>query len=257
MVQTDAVGGQPVHDGLASGDHRVLQAVALLTYRVTPHQVAVFGAAQIGAPYRVQGGDAPGLDFAVGVLAAAGMEEHGVVAQSNLQIVGTGGADRADGAHPVQGLIDANHSGDAALGGDLIDDVSLRLAQLGEGLLQIVEHDGHRPAVDPLFAHGQAGEWVEGTVIRGLGGCGRNTFHHRGGGSGRRGGVLRFRRPTAGGEQQGQRKQQGQQFFSHDGILRFLAGRPPWGPGLRSVVPLSYSVGQVPVKVAGAGKLHL
>ena len=48
------------------------------------------------------------------------------------------------------------------------------------------------------------------------------------GGGGRwEGGILWLRRPAAGGEEEQQGEEQGQQFFSHNGDLPFLAERPP------------------------------
>ena len=213
VVQPQAVGGQLLHDGLPGGDHRVLQAVALAALRVPPHQVAARGTAKIGAVHRVQGGHAPLADLVVGVHAAPGVEEDGVVAQGQLQIVGPGGADGADGAHPVQGLVDAQHAGDAPLGGHLVDDVRHGLPQLGQGLLQVVEHDGHRPAVDPFLPHGQAAEGAHRAIIGGGRGlwCGGCLWGGDGGGTG-----LRLR-SAAGGEQQEQGQQGGQGRTFHGG----------------------------------------
>ena len=84
------------------------------------------------------------------------MNVDGIVSQGQLQIVGAGGADGADFPNTVQGLVDGQHAGDAALGRYFVDHVSLGLTKLGKGLFQIVEHDGHRAAVDPFFAHRQA-----------------------------------------------------------------------------------------------------
>ena len=58
--------------------------------------------------------------------------------------------------HPAGVRKHRHNAGDAALGRYFVDHVSLGLTKLGKGLFQIVEHDGHRAAVDPFFAHRQA-----------------------------------------------------------------------------------------------------
>lgn len=156
VLQTEAVGGQTLDDGGPGGDDGVLQTVALAPLRVPPHQISVLAVAHVGAIDSVEGGDAPLADFGVGILAAAGVNVDGIVSQGQLQIVGAGGADGADFPNTVQGLVDGQHAGDAALGRYFVDHVSLGLTKLGKGLFQIVEHDGHRAAVDPFFAHRQA-----------------------------------------------------------------------------------------------------
>ena len=57
--------------------------------------------------------------------AAAGVNVERIMTQCQLDIIGTGRTDAADAADIFQGLINRQHSGNAALGGHLIDDVRL------------------------------------------------------------------------------------------------------------------------------------
>ena len=86
----------------------------------------------------------PAFQILIRLRAAPGMNVQGVMAQRQFDVIGAGGADAAKGTDSVQGLVDCQHPGDAALGGDLIDDVSLSVAKLRLSLFQIVQHHSHR-----------------------------------------------------------------------------------------------------------------
>ena len=78
------------------------------------------------------------------------------MAQRQFDVIGAGGADAAKGPDSVQGLVDCQHPGDAALGGDLIDDVGLSVAKLWLGLFQIVQHHSHRTVPLIFRFHGKS-----------------------------------------------------------------------------------------------------
>lgn len=61
-----------------------------------------------------------------------------------------GRSDAPQVPHPLQRLEHPQHPGDAALGGDLVDDVRLGHSQLRLGRLQVIEHHRHRAV---FFVH--------------------------------------------------------------------------------------------------------
>ena len=182
----------------------------LLTHVLSPVRVPPEEGALIGAVDAVQGGDAPVLDGVVGLGAASGMEENGVVAIGQRDIVVPGRAHRTDFAHALHALEHPQHPGDAALGHRLIDDVCLGHPQLGQGLFQVVEHDGHRPVFPDVRGAALPREWVH------IGQLGLRFRLHRGQGGyagllRRGGGGGRLLLGPA-GAQGGQQQQRGDQF---------------------------------------------
>ncbi|MPN50996.1 hypothetical protein SDC9_198637 [bioreactor metagenome] len=127
MLLAEGVGGEELLYLLTRGKHAVLIPRAFDALLVAPEQGAL-----VRAVDAVQRGDRPGLDFIIGVGTAAGMEIHRVVPQRKLQIICTGGADRADLAYALQALVDAQHSGDSSLRQHLIDNIGLGDAVLGQ-----------------------------------------------------------------------------------------------------------------------------
>ena len=104
------------------------------------------------------------------------------MAQSQLQVIGSGGADAAKVPHPIQGLEEGHHPGDAALGGHLVDDIRLGDTQLGLGGLQIVDHHCHRAEPGEILVHAHARQGMvvgglhhHGLRLRHCGGTGRPT----------------------------------------------------------------------------------
>ena len=98
----------------------------------------------------------PAFQILIRLRAAPGMDVQGVVAQRQFNVIGAGGADAAKGTDSVQGLVDCQHPGDAALGGDLIDDVGLSVAKLRLGLFQVVQHHSHRTVLLIFRLHGKS-----------------------------------------------------------------------------------------------------
>ena len=90
MLQTDAIGGQQILNGLAGGEDGVLQAHGLFPGLVPPEQGAL-----VGAVDAVQGGDAHVFDGGVSLGAAPGVEKHRIVAPGQGDIVIPGRAHRA------------------------------------------------------------------------------------------------------------------------------------------------------------------
>ena len=88
-----------------------------------------------------------GLDVAVGLLAAAGVDDNGVIRQGDAQIIRAQAADAADGLHIVQVAENGHHARDAALGRDLVDHVCVADADLRLREDDVVDHDGKRPGV--------------------------------------------------------------------------------------------------------------
>ena len=99
-----------------------------------------------------------GLDIAVRLLTAAGVDDDGVIRQGNAQIIRAQAADAADRLNVVQVAENRHHTGDAALGRDLIDHVRLADADLRLGIDDVVDHDGERTGVFRLCAQLLAGE---------------------------------------------------------------------------------------------------
>ena len=135
--------------------------------------------------------------------------------------VGPDGADGTDDIHIAQVMEDGHEAGDAALGDDLIDDIGLADAALGDGLDHVVDHDGSGPQVgDLLQSLAGQGIGVHGRGLGGFGGggngglrgsCGlrrRSGLRHGGGG---RGGLGRL--GATGAQQQRERKDQRENAF--------------------------------------------
>ena len=89
------------------------------------------------------------------------MEVQGVMPHGQGDIVVPGGAHRPNVPHLLHRLEHRQHPGDASLGGGLIDDVRLGHPQLGQGLFQVVEHDGHRPFLGDVPGAALPGERVD------------------------------------------------------------------------------------------------
>ena len=98
----------------------------------------------------------PAFQILIRLRAAPGMNVQGVMAQRQFDVIGAGGADAAKGTDSVQGLVDCQHPGNAALGGDLIDDVGLRIAKLRLGLFQVVQHHRHGTVPFIFRFHGES-----------------------------------------------------------------------------------------------------
>ena len=114
-------------------------------------------------------GDTPGVKGVVGLGTASGVDVDGVVSQGQIDIVVPGGADAAQVANILQVLVEPHNPGDAPLGHNFIEHIRLGHSQLGEGLLQIVEHHRGGPLsadvrVQPLSAEG-VGVGVDGLRV--------------------------------------------------------------------------------------------
>ena len=209
MLQPLAIGGQQLLNGLAGGEDGVLQAHLLFPGLIPPEQRAL-----VGAVDAVQGGDPHVLNGGIGLGAAPGVEEHRIVAPGQGDIVVPGRAHRPQVAHPLHRLEHRHHPGDAPLGGQLIDEVGLGHPQLGQGLFQVVEHNGHRAGIGQVHGAALPGEGIDigqdGLRLRfwlrllhgGEDGDGGLVRH----GGGRGGGL-----PLSAGGQQTGRQDQGQQ----------------------------------------------
>ena len=99
-----------------------------------------------------------GFHIAVSLLAAAGMDDDGVIRQGNAQIVWAQAADAADRLDVVQVAENRHHAGDAALSRDLIDDVCVADADLRLRVDNVIDHDGKRAGIFRLRAQLFAGE---------------------------------------------------------------------------------------------------
>ena len=88
-----------------------------------------------------------GLDITVCLLAAAGVDDDGVIRQGHAQVIRAQAADAADRLHVIQVAENRHHARDAALGRDLIDHVRVADADLRLRVDDVVDHDGKRPGV--------------------------------------------------------------------------------------------------------------
>ena len=133
-----------IHKGLhicAVEEQRVLRAV------LAAAGIAVEHGAGVAVAHAVQMVGVVGLDIAVGLLAAAGMDDDGVIRQGNAQIIRAQAADAADRLDIIQVVEDRHHARDTALGRDLIDHVRVADADLRLRVDDVVDHDGKRPGV--------------------------------------------------------------------------------------------------------------
>ena len=215
----------------------MLQAHLLFPGLVPPEQRAL-----VGAVDAVQGGDPHVLNGGIGLGAAPGVEEYRIVAPGQGDIVVPGRAHRTQVAHPFHRLEHRHHPGDAPLGGQLIDEVGLGHPQLGQGLFQVVEHNGHRAGIGQVHGAALPGEGID------IGQDGlRLRFRLLHGGNDRDGGLVRHGGGrggglplSAGGQQTGrqdQGQQQGEGLF-HKGaslFIQFAPGRR-WGFALSSII---------------------
>ena len=138
------------------------------------------------------------------------MEEQGVVTQSQRHVIVPGGAHRADFAHALHRLVHGQHPGNAPLSGGLVDKIRLGDPQLGQSLLQVVEHHRHRPVLRDVLPAALPGERIP---IEGFW-FGLRFRGQDGDGGLRRGGLLwglLFGGAGGEGEGQGGGKQQGGQ----------------------------------------------
>ena len=103
-----------------------------------------------------------------GILPDLFAEGQGVVAQGQFDVVGPGRTDAAQVTHALQGLIDPQHPGDAALGRHFIDDIRQGDTQLGLGLFQVIQHHRHWAVLLIFRLHGQAGQRIDPRWARGL-----------------------------------------------------------------------------------------
>lgn len=134
----------PIHERFhvrAVEEQRVLRAV------LAAAGVAVEHGAGVAVAHAVQMVGVIGLDVAVGLLAAAGVDDNGVIRQGDAQIIRAQAADAADGLHIVQVAENGHHARDAALGRDLVDHVCVADADLRLRVDDVVDHDGKRPGV--------------------------------------------------------------------------------------------------------------
>ena len=79
---------------------------------------------------------------------------------SQADIIGTGAADGADGAHVGDVLVQSHDTGDAALFGDFKEEIRLGVAGLGQGLLDVVEHDRYGAVAGDVLLRLLTGEGV-------------------------------------------------------------------------------------------------
>ena len=183
----------------------MLQSHVFPPLLVPPEQGAL-----VGAVDAVEGGHTPVINGGVGSGTASRVEEDGVMAQGQGDVVVPGGAHRADVSHALYRLKHPQHPGDAPLGQSLIDDVRLGHPQLGQSLFQVVEHDGHRPVLADVLGAALPGEGIhigENGLRVGL----HRSQHRRVGGL--RGGGGRRLLGTAGG--QGEQKRAAYQKGEH------------------------------------------
>ena len=122
----------------SGGHHTVLIAILPPAVVIPPHHIALRRLAQIGPSDSVKVVHLPLSQVGIGVFTAAGMDEERVMAHRQFNVIGTGGTDGADHPHILHRLKYPQHPGDTAFGHHLIDDISLRLPQLRQGLLQVV-----------------------------------------------------------------------------------------------------------------------
>lgn len=149
-----------IHKGLhirAVEEQRVLRAV------LTAAGVAVEHGAGVAVAHAVEMVSVVGLDIAVGLLAAAGVDDNGVIRQGDAQIIRAQAADAADGLHVIQVAENGHHARDAALGRDLVDDVRVADADLRLRVDDVVDHDGKRPGIFRLGAQRLTGQ--RGVVV--------------------------------------------------------------------------------------------
>ena len=97
-------------------------------------------------------------------LAAAEMDENGIVRVGQVGVVVAYAADGAGIGNGVKVGKNRHHPGDAALGDDLIDHVGGGKAPVGDRRVDVVDHNGHRPPSHGGFrVVGLAGQGVPGT----------------------------------------------------------------------------------------------
>ena len=158
--------GQQLFDAGLVGEQAVLKTGGLFALGIPiEHGAAVGPVDAVDIEYAVL------LDGGVGIVTAARVNIDGIQTGGQLHIVGAGGTHRAQRAHAVQRLEHGHHAGDAALGGDFVNDIGLRNAALRQGFFQVVEHNGHRAAGGNVLIRTLAGE---GVGVQGFG------VHHRG-----------------------------------------------------------------------------
>ncbi|MPM87820.1 hypothetical protein SDC9_134920 [bioreactor metagenome] len=152
VLRAEMVRRQIAKDVFTGGQHTVLISHGLPPLRVPPENLGV--GPSIDPVHVVH---APGGDVGIGVRAASSVDVQRVVAQSQFYVIGTAGADTAQhpDAFPLQRLIERHHAGNAALRGDLVDDIRQRGSQLGLGGLQIVQHHRHGPQILIFRLHGK------------------------------------------------------------------------------------------------------
>ena len=209
MLELEALLVDGLHELRAVGEEAVLKPV------VDAVGVAGEGRGGIGLAHAVDVIPAGGAQEAVRGLAAAGVDDYRVVAEGNLSIVGAYRAHRAYALDIGDVRKEREHTGDAALGGYLIEYFRVGDAALRQAGRQVVYHDAEGAEHAYVLLDGLAGQRVrEGR------GRGRRARLRRGGGAGA-GRVLGVRRGqgrgilTAGGEgeQHGRAEHGGEQFF--------------------------------------------
>ena len=175
------------------GDQRMLVAEVLAGYAVliTPEQSG--GCVGVISVDTVHSGEFPVAGLLIELGTAACVDEYGIMTQCQFQIIQAGGADRANHTQLGDIVVDAQHSGDAALGQNLIDDVGLTVALLGLSHLDVVEHDGHRLPVHQRLFGGQTRQGIGGAGGDGLGRLHRCGRRFRNGGCLRLCGGFRYR----------------------------------------------------------------
>ena len=230
VLGADAAVCQILGDVRGGDIHGVLRGNTCIQTALVPPEQA--GAASAQAVQGVQIVDVQILDLVISSAAAAGMDQDAVMAGHESDVIGTSAADGAEVAlYAADVLIDSQHTGNAPLFQDLIDDVGLAVAGLGQGLLQVIEHDHDRAVIADVLGNCLTGEGIPSgpvhmdlRLLRRLDGIG-SLFRLIGFGNvlraGQDLGIIRFRfsLSPAGGQSQhhGQRQEKGKDSF-HIGI---------------------------------------
>ena len=144
-----------IHERLhicAVEEQRVLRAV------LAAAGIAVEHGAGVAVAHAIQMVGVVGFDITVCLLAAAGVDDDGVIRQGHAQVIRAQAADAADRLHVIQVAENRHHARDAALGRDLIDHVRVADADLRLRVDDVVDHDGKRPGVFRLGAQRFSGQ---------------------------------------------------------------------------------------------------
>ena len=138
----------------ADGKEAVLDAVG------HPVRVAVERALDIGLAHAVEVVYVVACELGVARLAAARVDDYGVVGQAHVGVIGPDAAQAAYLFNVANVSENSHHARDAALGEYLVDYLGLGHAALGQGLLDVVYHDREGPVAAYVLLHGLAAERV-------------------------------------------------------------------------------------------------